>query len=97
MILTISGVQAQTTIEDDNRTVDHLGVQVTNAYFSVVEGFSVNCQYGNVYFAITSDGGKVSYANILAAKLSGRKLTRLQYSQPSSGGLCTLSLVEFEN
>lgn len=82
---------------DYNRTIGHLGVQGSNAYFDVKEGFTLNCEWGMVYMDITTDPGKAAYAELLAAKLAGKQLSRVAYTQASSGGMCTLALVEIQD
>ena len=76
------------------KSVDRLGVQGDNAYFTVKEGFSQNCKWGNIYLNISTHFGKAAYANILSAKASGKKLSRIDYSQSADGEQCNLSLVE---
>jgi len=83
--------------EDANRTVDRVGVQGNNAYFTAKEGFSQNCQWASIYLDISTSFGKAAYSNILAAKTSGKKLSRVAYDQATSGGSCTLSLVEMKD
>jgi hypothetical protein len=59
----------------------------------VAEGFSLNC--GLVYINITNDFGKAAYSNVLAAKTSGKKLSRIDFEQ--TNGTCYVSLVEVAN
>ena len=88
---------ASYTIAD--KTVDKLGVQTSVFYFGLKEGFGTGlvCQYGNIYMDLNNAYGKTSYANVLAAKLTGRKLARIDVTQLSPGGLCSLDLVEFND
>ena len=94
-----SGVIAQTT--DSNKTISTLGLQSSSpalAYFSAVEGFTLNCEYGLIYTDITTTFGQAAYANLLAAKISGRMLSRITYTQSGgSGTACTLTLIEVQN
>ena len=94
-----SGVIAQTT--DSNKTISTLGLQSYSpalAYFGAVEGFTLNCEFGLIYTDITSTFGQAAYANLLAAKISGRMLSRITYIQSGgSGTACTLILVEVQN
>ena len=92
-LLAATQAVADTYISDTNRTISRLGVQGSNAYFGVKEGFSVACRWGNVYVDITTDFGKAAYANLLAAKASGRVLSRVDYNQTVSAD-CTLAIVE---
>lgn len=83
------------------KTINQLGVQSatpTVAYFSVLEGLTLSCQFGNIYLDITTDFGRAAYAELLAAKAEGRMLSRLDYTQPGGAGTqCNLSLVEVQN
>lgn len=81
---------------DYDKTVDRLGIQGAQAYFSVSEGLSLNCLYGNIYLSLSSPEGRVAYAQILSAKLAGKKLSRVDYEQ-SADSQCSLSLVEMQN
>ena len=80
----------------NNALVGVLGVQGSSIYFKINSPFLTDCRWGNIYFSNNTDFGKAAYANILAAKSSGKKLSRLDYEQVSSGEVCTLTLVEVE-
>ena len=90
---------AQTT--DNNKTINQLGLQSSSpalAYFGAVEGLTLNCEYGLIYTDITTTFGQAAYASLLAAKISGRMLSTIRYTQPGgSGTACTLILVEIQN
>jgi len=84
------------------RTVVRLGTQLVNgtaswAYFNVKEGFSLTCPGGFAYLDIATDFGKAAFANLLAARSSGRQLSRIDYSQASTGANCVVSIVEVED
>lgn len=88
---------------DFSKTINQLGVEssptapIASAYFNVDGGFTVtSCAYGNVYVDITTDFGRGALAQLLAAKNDGRQLSRIDYTQDSSG-ICWLSLVEVAN
>lgn len=97
-VLLIAATAADASATTDlTKTVDKLGVQGANAYFSTVEGLSLSCEWGDVYITdITSDFGKTAYATLLTAKATGRKLSRIDYVQ-NSDTTCSLQLVEIEN
>jgi hypothetical protein len=99
LALLSSGVIAQTT--DSNKTINQLGLQSSSpalAYFGAVEGFTLNCEFGLIYTDITTTFGQAAYANLLAAKISGRMLSRITYTQSGGSGTpCTLALVEVQN
>jgi hypothetical protein len=82
---------------DHDKTVKKLGVQSSVAYFNFNEGMSLNCLYGLIYFEITTDFGQAAYSTLLSAKISGRELSRIDYSQFAEGEKCTASLVELES
>jgi len=75
-----------------SKSIARLGAQGTIFYAGFVEPFTANCQWGNVY--VTADR-KGLYAQLLAAKLTNRRISRLDYSQPGgSGTICNVELVE---
>lgn len=87
---------------DNSKTINLLGVQGSGTgaqvYFSVVEGFSLDCAFSNIYVDITTDFGRGAYAQLLVAKNSGRQLSRIDYTQTGGPGTeCVLSLVEVGN
>ena len=85
---------------DYGKEILKLGVQATlsgdQVYFTVVDGFSYACPTQHVYFPLSSNFGKAAYAQLLAAKASGKKLSRIDYSQNSVNEPCTLTLIEVE-
>jgi len=94
LMLVATGVNA---IKDQNMTIDRLGVQGAYGYFDTLEGFSTSCKWGIIYLNITSDFGKAAYSSILSAKVSGRKLSKIIYSQSGIGEKCTLTQVEIKD
>lgn len=79
---------------DTNKTILRVGVQFNSVYFGVVEGFSANCLFQNIYVDGATDQGRLSYSMLLAAHAAGRKLSRIDYYQSAPGEACTLALVE---
>ena len=101
LILTIAWSSAFATTEYA-KTIKQLGVQnapsAIVAYFSVAEGLTLDCQFGNIYVDITTDFGKAAYEELLAAKSNSRTLSRIDYTQSGGPGTeCILSLVEIHN
>jgi len=96
-ILWVALLSAFTHAEEEGlKTVTSIGVQKeNNAYFRVSEGWNVNCTYGVMYFKNNTGFGKAALSTLLAAKSTGKKLSRVVYSQ-SSSGTCHLSLVEYQ-
>lgn len=89
------GTQAFAAIEQ-NKTPARAGLRpVTNtAYFSIVEPMSQTCYANVIWITLDSAGiGKVAYATILAAQLTGKKLGYLEYSVDANG-VCTLVQAE---
>ncbi len=82
-----------TNFTDYNKTISRIGAQGTIFYVGFNEPLAQTCQYGNIYIAQDRKG---MYAQLLAAKLTGRRISRVDYSQPSGNGTtCSLELVEF--
>ena len=84
------------------------------AYFSIQEPVGANpttagCKYGNIYFNndtttsittgnTTNNFGKAAYSALLAAKVSGRMLSRIDYTKaPDPDNTCTLDLIEIQD
>lgn len=83
---------------DFNKTINLLGVQGSNAYFSAIEGLTLNCDFGIILADLTTVGGRAAYAQLLAAKFTASSLSRIDYVQPGgSGTICQLQLVEVQN
>ena len=86
-----SSAQSQ-SVDEYQKTIRQLGAQGDYFYVSFNEPFTINCAYGVVYI---SSNRKGLYAQLLAAKLSGRRISRLMYSQPNGPGTtCNVDLVE---
>jgi len=98
-VLALSGsgvvvpLHAQSTyFTEYNKTVARLGAQGTAYYVGFVEPLGQNCLWGNVYVASDRRG---LYAQLLAAKLAGKHIGRIDYSQPAGNGTqCNAELVE---
>lgn len=93
--------QAGTSVTQNDLTINQLGVQDGGgsvAYFSVNQPLTLDCQWSDIYIDLTTDVGKAEYAELLAAKLSGKSLSRVDYEQSGGAGTeCILDLVEIEN
>lgn len=83
---------------DNNKTVGQVGVVKNTGntpseigYLTAVEGLSVACTYGPVYFDLSTSVGKGMQAVALTAKASGIKV-RIDYAQDSNG-LCWATVV----
>lgn len=92
LTLTTSSALAQTYFQENNKTINKLGVQETYFYVTFNEGFGRTCAYGVAY--ISADYKSI-YAMLLAAKLSGKTISRVDYQQLNGPGTeCNIKLVE---
>jgi hypothetical protein len=84
---------AQTTyFVETGKTIARLGAQGRGFYVGFVEPLTQSCQYNNIYIASDTKG---QYAQLLAAKLSNKRLSRVDYSQPAGPGTqCNSELIE---
>jgi len=90
--IAVTAVAQNQSVDEYQKTVRQLGAQGDYFYVSFNEPFTINCAHGVVY--ISSDR-KGLYAQLLAAKLSGKRISRLVYSQPNGPGTtCNVDLVE---
>ncbi|WP_323141133.1 hypothetical protein [Massilia phyllosphaerae] len=75
-----------------NKTISKLGAQGDYFYVSFAEPFTLNCAYGNLYVAANRKG---LYTQLLAAKLTGKRVSRIDYVQPDGDGtVCNVDIVE---
>lgn len=80
------------SFSEGSKTIARLGMQGTTGYVSFVEPLRQNCLWGNIYIAPER---KAMFAQLLAAKLAGKRLSRIDYSQPGGNGTqCNADLVE---
>jgi len=79
-------------VNEYQKTVKMLGAQSDYFYVSFNEPFTLNCAYGVAYI---SSGNRGIYTQLLAAKLSGKRISRFVYTQPNgAGSSCNVELVE---
>lgn len=77
-----------------SKTVAKVGAEGNFYYATFAESVGQNCQYGVLFIASDRKG---LYTQLLAAKLSGKRISRLDYSQPDGNGKdCKIELVEIE-
>jgi len=82
-------------MEQNELTITATGAQApSGGYFRIAENLLVNCKYNVIYFDISSDFGKAAYSTLLAAKASGKKLSRISYTQDPGSERCNLDLLE---
>lgn len=95
LTLTSGSALAQTYFQESNKTVYKLGVQETYFYVTFTEGFGRTCAHNLAYISADYKG---IYAMLLAAKLSGKKISRVDYQQLNGlGSECQIKLVEVAN
>ncbi|WP_426337580.1 hypothetical protein ACN9MY_15080 [Pseudoduganella sp. R-31] len=73
-----------------NKTIKSLGAQGTGFYVFFVEPVNSACPGGIMYVDPSKKG---LYTQLLAAKLTGKRLSRIDFNQ-SNGAACNLDLVE---
>ncbi|MEF7613633.1 hypothetical protein V4F39_06895 [Aquincola sp. MAHUQ-54] len=83
---------SQEYITELNKSVSRLGAQGAAFYVYFKEGVSRTCKWDLIYIAPDRRG---MYAQLLAAKLAGRRLNRIDFTLTAgSGSICNLELVE---
>jgi len=81
-----------TYFSETNKTIAKLGAQGTSFYTYFAEPMGQSCLNGVLY---VSPDKKGLYTQLLAAKLSGKRISRIDYSQPGGNGtFCNVELVE---
>lgn len=85
--------QSQTNFSEYAKYISRLGAQPTGWYVNFVEPLGQSCLFNNLYIA---PANKALYVQLLAAKLSGRAIYRIDYSRAGAAGTqCYVELVEF--
>lgn len=83
---------------DVNKTPTRMGIRPdsSSAYFFVAEGLSLNCTANVILITLDASGfGRTAFASILAAKITGRRIAYLEYTQDMNG-YCTLVQVDID-
>ena len=81
-----------TYFTESTKTIAKLGAQGTSFYVYFAEAMGQNCQNGVLYISPDKKG---LYTQLLAAKLTGKRISRVDYSQPGGNGtFCNVELVE---
>lgn len=88
---TILSQAAQAAI-DNNMNISNIGAQGNKGYMMFSTSPSQTCAYQTIYIDLQTEGGKAMYATALSAHLSGKRVTRVEYSVDA--GICNASLVE---
>lgn len=81
-----------TYFSEATKTIAKLGAQGTSFYVYFAEAMGQSCQNGVLYISPDKKG---LYTQLLAAKLTGKRISRIDYSQPGGNGtFCNVELVE---
>lgn len=89
-------------VTDFGIQIDRLGIQGTGDAFVYYFGFmpatplSFNCAWGVIYIDGRSASAKSMYNQLLAMKMAGKKISRLEYSVVN-GDQCYALLIEFKD
>lgn len=90
-----SGLTQSTYFSEGAKSIEKIGAFGTGYYIAVAEPLGQNCQHGNIFISADRKG---IYATLLATKLAGKILCRLDYSQPSGNGtICNIESVEVKD
>jgi hypothetical protein len=93
LAMQLTAYAQSTYFTEYNKTVLRLGAQEAIYYVGFVEPLTQTCQWGNVYVASDRKG---LYTQLLAAKLAGKRISRVDYRQPGGNGTqCFAELIEF--
>lgn len=91
-LFSLSAAAQSQGVSEYNKTIAKLGAQGDYFYVSFYEPLTHNCAYDNLYI---SAGRKGMYAQLLAAKLTGRRMSSIDYAQPDGDGTtCNVDIVE---
>jgi hypothetical protein len=90
-VLFLPAYSQETIIEAANLTITTIGVHTDTPYFRVAEPIGAQCAYAIVY--IPADK-KLLYAQVLSAKSSGSKLSRLAFKLNGANSECYAVVIE---
>lgn len=86
-------------VVDTNKTPTRMGMRPgsNSAYFYIAESLSLACAANVILITLDAAGnGRTAYATILAARITGKKLAYLEYTQDVNG-YCHLVQVDIAN
>ncbi|MGX9774324.1 hypothetical protein ACWYXN_12520 [Janthinobacterium aestuarii] len=93
-MMSVSAHAQGVSFDAANMTITTIGVHGPTPYFRVAETLAAQCAYSLIY--IPADK-KAMYAQVLAAKLAGRKLSRVHYTLTNGpNSECHAVIVEME-
>ncbi len=104
LLLMIGFVGLANAVDDyDRKTITTMGiVENGDGYFRIAEtgdeGWEIDCSGAEelMYYNFTTDFGKMVHSTLLAAKLSGKGISRIVYSSPENSNICSVALIEIE-
>ncbi len=73
-------------------TIAYMGSHGNTGYVGFSAQLTEGCNWGNVYYNISTDEGKAYHSALLTAHASGRPVTRIDYAKDAQG-MCWLNLV----
>jgi len=86
-ILLVCSIETFAVQTDDNKTIAKLSIETGDRGY--ITTFTLVCQYSVVYFDLASASGKGYLSVLLAAKMSGKKIS-VTYDKDINN-ICTLS------
>lgn len=90
--------QANAVDDYARKTITTIGiVESGDGYFRIAEDWAIDCSrvQGVMNYKLNTDFGKMVHSTLLAAKLSGKGISRIVYS--NDGSKCNVALLEIEN
>lgn len=75
----IAGTTRSEIVINSELTVDRVGVANGLVFFAVKEGLSRSCLFDLIYANLDTSLGKHAHVTLLMAKLTGKKLSRIEY------------------
>ncbi|NHQ90308.1 hypothetical protein [Janthinobacterium lividum] len=93
-VVAFSAFSQALSFETANKTITTIGVHGDNYYFRVLEPLEAQCAYSIIYIPASK---KPLYVQALAAKLAGKKLSRINYTLTNGpNSECHAYIVEME-
>ena len=80
-------------------TIDIVGVNTTpggNGYLAIEETLAITCKFNLIYIQLDSEGGRAGYSTLLAAKMAGKEIQRIDYAKthPTDPEICQASVIQ---
>jgi hypothetical protein len=99
LVLCILASLSASAATETNKTINAMGVQIGSAnsiaYVYVSPALAVNCLYGILYIQdLSTPGGTALLSMLQKAYSLSKPLSRIDYAQDSSSGMCFINLIE---